>query len=234
MYAAKQYIQRFCTSVLFCCIHESFCVFRYFLKKKGKGDFVMALVIELFLLGVGLSMDAFAVSVCKGLGMRKLNKKQALIIGLYFGGFQALMPFVGWLLGSQFQKYITSIDHWIAFILLGFIGGKMMIEAVREWNEEEVVDVMDAPIDHKNMLVLAVATSIDALTVGITFAFLGTPIVEAITIIGITTMVIPIAGVVVGNFFGSRYKSKAEFIGGLILVLLGLKILLEHLGILVF
>ena len=234
MYAAKQYIQRFCTSVLFCCIHESFCVFRYFLKKKGKGDFVMALVIELFLLGVGLSMDAFAVSVCKGLGMRKLNKKQALIIGLYFGGFQALMPFVGWLLGSQFQKYITSIDHWIAFILLGFIGGKMMIEAVREWNEEEVVDVMDAPIDHKNMLVLAVATSIDAHTVGITFAFLGTPIVEAITIIGITTMVISIAGVVVGNFFGSRYKSKAEFIGGLILVLLGLKILLEHLGILVF
>ena len=225
MYAAKQYIQRFCTSVLFCCIHESFCVFRYFLKKKGKGDFVMALVIELFLLGVGLSMDAFAVSVCKGLGMKKLNKKQALIIGLYFGGFQALMPFVGWLLGSQFQKYITSIDHWIAFILLGFIGGKMMIEAVREWNEEEVVDVMDAPIDHKNMLVL---------TVGITFAFLGTPIVEAITIIGITTMVISIAGVVVGNFFGSRYKSKAEFIGGLILVLLGLKILLEHLGILVF
>ena len=234
MYAAKQYIQRFCTSVLFCCIHESFCVFRYFLKKKGKGDFVMALVIELFLLGVGLSMDAFAVSVCKGLGMKKLNKKQALIIGLYFGGFQALMPFVGWLLGSQFQKYITSIDHWIAFILLGFIGGKMMIEAVREWNEEEVVDVMDAPIDHKNMLVLAVATSIDALTVGITFAFLGTPIVEAITIIGITTMVISIAGVVVGNFFGSRYKSKAEFIGGLILVLLWLKILLEHLGILVF
>ena len=194
----------------------------------------MALVIELFLLGVGLSMDAFAVSVCKGLGMRKLNKKQALIIGLYFGGFQALMPFVGWLLGSQFQKYITSIDHWIAFILLGFIGGKMMIEAVREWNEEEVVDVMDAPIDHKNMLVLAVATSIDALAVGITFAFLGTPIVEAITIIGITTMVISIAGVVVGNFFGSRYKSKAEFIGGLILVLLRLKILLEHLGILVF
>ena len=194
----------------------------------------MALVIELFLLGVGLSMDAFAVSVCKGLGMKKLNKKQALIIGLYFGGFQALMPFVGWLLGSQFQKYITSIDHWIAFILLGFIGGKMMIEAVREWNEEEVVDVMDAPIDHKNMLVLAVATSIDALAVGITFAFLGTPIVEAITIIGITTMVISIAGVVVGSFFGSRYKSKAEFIGGLILVLLGLKILLEHLGILVF
>ena len=122
----------------------------------------MAIFIELFLLGVGLSMDAFAVSVCKGLGMRKLNKKQAVIIGLYFGGFQALMPLIGWLLGSQFQKYITSIDHWIAFILLGFIGGKMIIEAVREWNEEEIVEVTDAPIDHKNMLVLAVATSIDA------------------------------------------------------------------------
>ena len=132
----------------------------------------MAIFIELFLLGVGLSMDAFAVSVCKGLGMRKLNKKQAVIIGLYFGGFQALMPLIGWLLGSQFQKYITSIDHWIAFILLGFIGGKMIIEAVREWNEEEIVEVTDAPIDHKNMLVLAVATSIDALAVGITLLFL--------------------------------------------------------------
>lgn len=194
----------------------------------------MLMFIELFLLGIGLAMDAFAVSVCKGLGMRRLNKKQTLIIGLYFGGFQALMPLIGWLLGSQFQKYITSIDHWIAFILLGFIGGKMMIEAIREWNEEETVDVIDAPLDHKNMLVLAVATSIDALAVGITFAFLDTPIIEAITIIGITTMIISIIGVVVGNFFGSRYKNKAEFIGGLILVLLGLKILLEHLGILVF
>ena len=210
---------------------------------KRKGDFIMALFVELFLLGVGLSMDAFAVSVCKGLGMRKLDKKQALIIGLYFGGFQALMPLIGWLLGSQFQQYITSIDHWIAFILLGFIGGKMMVEAVREWNEEETVEVMDAPIDHKNMFVLAVATSIDALAVGITFAFLNTPIIEAITIIGITTMVLEAAvltsmggiiGVIVGNFFGGRYKSKAEFIGGLILVLLGLKILLEHLGILTF
>ena len=194
----------------------------------------MLMFIELFLLGIGLAMDAFAVSVCKGLGMRRLNKKQTLIIGLYFGGFQALMPLIGWLLGSQFQKYITSIDHWIAFILLSFIGGKLMLEAIREGNEEETVDGMDAPLDHKNMLVLAVATSIDALAVGITFAFLDTPIIEAITIIGITTMVISIIGVVVGNFFGSRYKSKAEFIGGLILVLLGLKILLEHLGILVF
>ena len=193
----------------------------------------MAIFIELFLLGVGLSMDAFAVSVCKGLGMRKLNKKQAVIIGLYFGGFQALMPLIGWLLGSQFQKYITSIDHWIAFILLGFIGGKMIMSR-REWNEEESIEVTMLQIDHKNMLVLAVATSIDALAVGITFAFLNTPIIEAISIIGITTFVLSIIGVIVGNFFGSKYKSKAEFIGGLILVLLGVKILLEHLGILAF
>lgn len=198
----------------------------------GKGG-VMGFV-EVFLIGVGLSMDAFAVAVCKGLCMKRLDVRQALVIALFFGGFQALMPLIGWLLGSQFQQYITSIDHWIAFILLGFIGGKMMVEAVREWNEEETVEVMDAPIDHKNMFVLAVATSIDALAVGITFAFLNTPIIEAITIIGITTMVLSIIGVIVGNFFGSRYKSKAEFIGGLILVLLGLKILLEHLGILTF
>ena len=193
----------------------------------------MAIFIELFLLGVGLSMDAFAVSVCKGLGMRKLNKKQAVIIGLYFGGFQALMPLIGWLLGSQFQKYITSIDHWIAFILLGFIGGKMIIEAVREWNEEEIVEVTDAPIDHKNMLVLAVATSIDALAVGITFAFLpGTRIVPAVALIGSITFVFSASGIRLGNVFGLRYKSKAEFAGGVILILLGTKILLEHLGVL--
>lgn len=194
----------------------------------------MTLFIELLLMGIGLAMDAFAVSICKGLGMKKLNKKQALIIGLYFGGFQALMPFIGWLLGSQFQQYITSVDHWIAFILLGFIGGKMIYEAVKEWNEEETVEVTDAPLDHKNMLVLAVATSIDALAIGITFAFLGTPIVEAITIIGITTLIISVAGVFIGNFFGNKYKNKAELAGGLILVLLGLKILLEHLGFLAF
>ena len=190
----------------------------------------MALFIELFLMGVGLSMDAFAVSVCKGLGMKKLNKKQALVIGLYFGGFQALMPFIGWVIGSQFQKYITSIDHWIAFILLGFIGGKMIIEALNEWKEEDIVEVKDQPLNHKNMFMLAIATSIDALAVGITFAFLETPIIEAITIIGFTTMIISIAGVVVGNFFGGRYKHKAELVGGIILVLLGLKILIEHLS----
>ncbi len=197
-------------------------------RKKRK---IMATIFELFLLGVGLSMDAFAVAVCKGLSMRRINKNQTLIIGLYFGGFQALMPFWGWLLGSQFQQYITSIDHWIAFILLGYIGGKMIYEAIKEWKEEEVAEVMDPPLDHKNMFMLAVATSIDALAVGITFAFLQTPIVEAISIIGCTTFVISIVGVVVGNLFGSRYKNKAELVGGVILVCIGLKILLEHLGI---
>ena len=164
--------------------------------------------------------------------MRKVNKKQALVIGLFFGGFQALMPFVGWLLGSQFEKYITSIDHWIAFILLGIIGGKMIVESVKPDKEDDEVKEMDAPLDLKEMFVLAVATSIDALAVGITFAFLGTPIVEAISIIGCTTFVISVGGVYIGNFFGSKYKNRAEFVGGLILVLLGLKILLEHLGIL--
>ena len=136
----------------------------------------MAIFIELFLMGVGLSMDAFAVSICKGLGMRKVNKKQALVIGLFFGGFQALMPLIGWLLGSQFEKYITSIDHWIAFILLAFIGGKMIVESVRPDKEDDEVKEMDAPLDLKEMFVLAVATSIDALAVGITFAFLDYPI----------------------------------------------------------
>ena len=177
-------------------------------------------------------MDAFAVSICKGLGMRKVNKKQALVIGLFFGGFQALMPFVGWLLGSQFEKYITSIDHWIAFILLGIIGGKMILESVKPDKEDDEVKEMDAPLDLKEMFVLAVATSIDALAVGITFAFLDYPIVEAITIIGISTFFISIGGVYVGNFFGNKYEKKAEFAGGLILVLLGVRILLTHLGIL--
>ena len=144
--------------------------------------------------------------------MKKLNKKQAVVIGLYFGGFQALMPLVGWILGIQFQKYITSIDHWIAFILLGFIGGKMILEAVKEWNEEDIVEVKDQPLDHRNMFVLAVATSIDALAVGI------------------TTMVISIVGVVIGNYFGGKYKHKAELVGGIILVLLGVRILIQHLS----
>ena len=191
----------------------------------------MALFIELFLMGIGLSMDAFAVSVCKGLGMVKVNKKQTVTIGLFFGGFQALMPFIGWVLGRQFEHYIKSIDYWVAFVLLGFIGGKMMVESLKK-EEDGVVKKEDVPLNIKEMFVLAVATSIDALAVGITFAFLGTPIVEAISIIGCTTFVISVGGVYIGNFFGSKYKNRAEFVGGLILVLLGLKILLEHLGIL--
>lgn len=193
----------------------------------------MALLMELFLIGVGLSMDAFAVSICKGLAMEKVNKKQAFIIGLYFGGFQALMPLIGWFLGIRFQKYITSIDHWIAFVLLALIGGKMIVEAIRDPDVEEI-GKKDQLLDHKEMFLLAVATSIDALAVGITFAFLDTPIVEAIVIIGLTTFFLSIIGVVVGNFFGTRYKKKAEIVGGIILVAIGVKILVEHLGILPF
>lgn len=193
----------------------------------------MAVLIELFLIGVGLSMDAFAVSVCKGLAMKKVNKKQAVIIALYFGGFQALMPLIGWFLGVRFQKYITSFDHWIAFGLLVFIGGKMILEAIRDTDVQEIRE-KDPPLDHKEMVVLAIATSIDALAVGITFAFLDTPIVEAIVIIGCITFLLSIFGVVVGNFFGTRYKKKAEIAGGIILILIGLKVLLEHLGLLPF
>ncbi len=193
----------------------------------------MALFIELFLMGIGLAMDAFAVSICKGLAMRKVNKKQAFVIALFFGGFQALMPFIGWVLGIQFEQYITSIDHWIAFILLGYIGGKMIVESVKPEEDEEVAE-MDPPLDIKEMFMLAIATSIDALAVGITFAFLDYPIVEAISVIGITTFFVCIGGVYVGNFFGNKYKNKAEFAGGLILVLLGVRILLSHLGIINF
>ena len=161
----------------------------------------MAVFIELLLMGVGLAMDAFAVSICKGLGMKKVNKKQAVVIGVFFGGFQTLMPLIGWILGKQFERYITSVDHWIAFILLGFIGGKMIVESLKK-EEEEEIEKSDKPLDLKEMFILAIATSIDALAIGITFAFLGTPIVEAITIIGVTTFVISIGGVYIGNFFG--------------------------------
>ena len=194
----------------------------------------MAIFIELFLMGVGLSMDAFAVSICKGLGMRKVNKKQALVIGLFFGGFQALMPFVGWLLGSQFEKYITSIDHWIAFILLGIIGGKMIVESVKPDKEDDEVKEMDAPLDLKEMFVLAVATSIDAFAVGVSFACMeiGSMIVPAVLFIGVITFSLSAAGVKVGNVFGTKYKAKAELAGGIILILLGVKIILQHFGIL--
>ena len=182
---------------------------------------------ELFILAVGLSMDAFAVAVCKGLAMPKCTFKKAAIVGLWFGGFQALMPAIGYVLGAQFQETIASIDHWIAFVLLALIGGNMIHEALD--NDEEEAD---ASLDVKTMFLLAVATSIDALAIGITFAFLKVNIIPAVCFIGIVTFIICFAGVKIGNVFGARYKNKAEIVGGIILILLGLKILLEHLGFL--
>ena len=185
-------------------------------------------IIELFILAVGLSMDAFAVSVCKGLAMKRCSFQKAAVCGIWFGGFQALMPLIGYILGYQFKNYITSVDHWIAFILLAIIGGNMMKESFSK-EEDENSDSLDV----KTMFLLAVATSIDALAVGITFAFLpDTNVTAAVLFIGIVTFVLSAAGVKIGNLFGTKYKAKAEFAGGLILVLLGLKILLEHLGML--
>ena len=172
-------------------------------------------------------MDAFAVAICKGLSMSKMNWKKASIIGLYFGGFQALMPLIGYLLGINFQEKITSIDHWIAFILLGIIGINMIKEAISKDSEKQ-----NDSIKFKDMLILAVATSIDALAVGITFAFLKVNILLAISLIGIITFIISVFGVKIGNVFGDKYEKKAEFAGGIILILLGTKILLEHLNIL--
>ena len=186
--------------------------------------------VELFLIGVGLSMDAFAVSICKGLGMRRLNMRQALVIGLFFGGFQALMPLIGWALGTQLADFITPIDHWIAFILLVLIGGKMLFDAFSGGDEEDAGEPKDARLDFKELLMLAIATSIDALAVGITFAFLGVNIVVAIAVIGVTTFVLSVVGVAVGHAFGARYEKGAAIAGGIVLILIGCKILLEHLG----
>ncbi len=186
-------------------------------------------IAELFILAVGLSMDAFAVSVCKGLAMEKCPMKKAMVNGAWFGGFQALMPLIGYLLGYRFEKYITAVDHWIAFVLLGIIGGNMIREALSKKEEE----TLDASLDVKTMFLMAVATSIDALAVGITLAFLpDTNIIAAVIFIGAVTFVLSTAGAKIGNIFGAKYKSKAEFAGGLILILLGVKILLEHLGFL--
>ena len=184
-------------------------------------------LFSLFIIAVGLSMDAFAVSICKGLAMQKINLRKAGIVGLWFGGFQALMPFIGYLLGSQFEQYITAIDHWIAFVLLGLIGASMIKEALSK--EEECTN---DSLDCKTMFLLAVATSIDALAVGVTFAFLQVEIILAVSFIGIITFTLSVVGVKVGNIFGTRYKSKAELAGGIILIVMGIKILLEHLGIL--
>ena len=184
-------------------------------------------ILELFILAVGLSMDAFAVSVCKGLAMKKAAWKTQLCCGAWFGGFQALMPLIGYFLGSLFIDAISAIDHWIAFALLAIIGINMLREALN--GEEETAD---ADLSVKTMFLMAVATSIDALAVGISLAMAGVSnIFLAVLLIGVTTFVLSAIGVRVGNVFGSRYEKKAELMGGVILILLGVKILLEHLGV---
>ena len=186
--------------------------------------------IELFLLGVGLSMDAFAVSVCKGLAMKKATLKSQMTCGLWFGGFQALMPLIGFFLGAMFADAIKSFDHWIAFGLLALIGANMLKEALEK--ECDCCEEHNADMSVKTMFVMAVATSIDALAVGISLAMAGdVNIWAAIALIGVTTCVLSALGVKIGNIFGSRYEKKAEFAGGVILILLGVKILLEHLGV---
>ena len=184
-------------------------------------------ILEILLLGIGLSMDAFAVSICKGLSTKRLQTRHYLIIGAWFGGFQALMPTIGFFLGSTFEQYITAFDHWVAFVLLSAIGAGMIKESL----SKEESNGNDS-FSFKTMLLLALATSIDALAVGITFAFLVERIVPAVCLIGVITFLFSAAGVKLGNVFGTKYKSKAEFAGGVILILLGTKILLDHLGVL--
>ena len=181
-------------------------------------------LVELFLLAVGLSMDAFAVSVCKGLSVKRVRPANMLACGAYFGGFQALMPLIGYLLGVRFQTMIENVDHWIAFVLLAFIGINMIREALGDDDES-----LDDSFGIKTMLMLAVATSIDALAVGVTFAFLRVNIVPAVCFIGAVTFVLSALGVKLGGLFGMKWKRRAELTGGAILVLIGLKILIEHL-----
>lgn len=193
-------------------------------------------IIEIFLLGIGLAMDAFAVSICKGLSVGKLRISHIMLAGVYFGGFQAIMPLIGYMLGSRFQSLIASFDHWIAFGLLVLIGANMIREAFfeEEGKEGDPFSKENASFSFGTMIPLAVATSIDALAVGITFSFLQVNIFLAVALIGITTFVISSAGVKIGNVFGLRYKKKAEIGGGVILILLGIKILFEHLGFISF
>ncbi|MCI8408161.1 MAG: manganese efflux pump [Lachnospiraceae bacterium] len=189
--------------------------------------------LELFILALGLSMDAFAVSICKGLAMEKASIRKSAIVGLWFGTFQAMMPLIGYFLGIQFAGYVTKLAPWIAFALLSLIGGNMIKEACEKENEEE--EKADSSLAAGTMFLLAIATSIDALAVGITFAMLKLQNVPlAVSFIGITTFCISVAGVKIGNIFGSRYKKRAELAGGAILILLGLKIILEHFGVVVF
>lgn len=198
-------------------------------------------LFELFLTAIGVAMDAFAVAISKGLSLKKTSFKSSIIVGLYFGIFQAVMPFIGYLLGVQFQDKITVIDHWIALVLLGIIGFNMIKESRKETGEasDEIAmdvtyEITDNRLDFKTMFFLAIATSIDALAVGVTFAFLKVNIVPAVSFIGIVTFVFSFIGVKIGNIFGRRFKSKAESVGGLILIGMGVKILLEHLGIISF
>ena len=181
-------------------------------------------ILEVVLIGIGLAMDAFAVSVCKGLSMNKFKADKVIIIGLYFGIFQAVMPLIGYLLGSTFQEFISSIDHWIAFVLLAFIGFNMIKESL---SKKE--DKMDDSVDIKTMVVLAIATSIDALAVGITFAFLEVNIIMSMIVIGLITFLLCIIGVIIGNKYGSKFEDKAQIISGVVLIIIGLKILIEHL-----
>lgn len=183
-------------------------------------------ILDLFILAVGLSMDAFAVSVCKGLSLGKIKPKHMCIAGAWFGGFQALMPLIGYFLGSFFAEMIEKYDHWVAFILLAIIGGNMIKES---FGKDEKVD---SSMDVKSMLLLAIATSIDALAVGVTFAFLQVQIVPAVSFIGVITFIFSAVGVKIGSLFGTKYKSKAELFGGIVLVLIGIKILLEGIGVL--
>lgn len=185
-------------------------------------------LLEIIFIGVGLAMDAFAVSVCKGLSMKKMNWKNAIIIALYFGVFQALMPVVGYFLGSTMSGFVEKVDHWIAFVLLAIIGGNMIKEST-----DDELEKRNDKIDFKTMIILAIATSIDALAVGITFAFFKVNLPLAVTLIGAITFVLSILGVLIGNKFGDKLQNKAELTGGIILIIIGLKILLEHLGILV-
>lgn len=187
-------------------------------------------ILELLVLAVGLSMDAFAVAVCKGLSTKEVKWKHYLVVGVWFGGFQALMPTVGYILGSSFEKYIKSVDHWVAFMLLAFIGGNMLKEGLSKQTE-----TTDASFSFRSMFLLAIATSIDALAVGITFALLPDVNVSfAVLFIGVITFILSAVGLKVGNLFGLRYKNKAEIAGGVILILIGVKILLEHLGVINF
>lgn len=183
-------------------------------------------ILDLFILAVGLSMDAFAVSVCKGLSLGKIKPKHMCIAGAWFGGFQALMPLIGYFLGSFFAEMIEKYDHWVAFVLLAIIGGNMIKES---FDKDEKVD---SSMDVKSMLLLAIATSIDALAVGVTFAFLQVQIVPAVSFIGVVTFIFSAVGVKIGSLFGTKYKSKAELFGGIVLVLIGIKILLEGIGVL--